>query len=124
MCSERCGRQAVISSFDKIATLVCPSRVVVDSVVAQAAHAHPPVGVVKARLPATSAVMDVGGWRLVATLATRTGGEILLTQSRVSDLLLLACLGYWIDSLAWLAVKATGGLHRRLTLQRCSLHTV
>ena len=94
-----------------------------DVVVARTADTQPPLCGVEARLPATTAMVYLRRGCEVATLATRTSGEILLAEFRVSDLFLFPFLGYRINSLTGFPVKATVRLHRRLTLQRTFLHT-
>jgi hypothetical protein len=51
-----------------------------DAVVAGTTDSQPPLRIVKARLPATPAVVYLRGRVGIATLATGAGDKILLTQ--------------------------------------------
>jgi hypothetical protein len=86
------------SSLDEQTFFVSPSGIVVDAFVARAADSQPPLDIVEAGLPATTAVMYLRGWCRCTALASRACGEILLPQFGISDLLLSAFLGYWIDA--------------------------
>ena len=93
-----------------------------DAVVAGAADSQPPLDIVEAGLPATTAMVYLrrGGGR--TALASRASGEILLTQFGVSGLLDTAFLAYGINPFACLAREATSRIHKSLTLQRASFH--
>lgn len=111
LCCFSSVRQAVFLSFDKIATLICPRWISVDVVVTGTADTQPPLGGVEAGLPASTAMVYLRRGCEVTTFATRTSGEILLAEFRVSDLLLFPFLGYGINSLTGFPVKATVRLH-------------
>ena len=95
-----------------------------DAVVARAADSQPPLGIVEAGLPATTAMVYLGRGGGRTAFASRASGEILLTQFGVSGLLDTAFLADGVNPFACLAREATSRIHKSLTLQRTSFHLV